>query len=196
MIFIEHCAGFVVFRQRQKSAGFTFFEFGVALAIFSILLLVFVQRIAFYRDEAERAAMLATVANMRTGIYLRVAHLRTQDKADEVAGLAGQNPIAWLAQLPPNYVGEYFSPGRDVIPPGNWYFDRTTKSLFYLFRENKSFAQETSKRVGFKVELAHLPASSAKPPATPETNEGVVLVQVIDATAVKNDRTAVDNRGN
>lgn len=162
-------------------AGFTFFEVGVAAVILSILGVVMMQRIAYYQAEAERVAVLSTVASLRTGLHMKVAQLRMTGQGADIAVLAGQNPIAWLGRPPPNYAGEYSKPGPHEVASGSWYFDRTTKTLVYLFTKSKTFREASTERVGFKVELIHLQAASTKFPVALESNQSVVLIQVDEA---------------
>lgn len=168
----------VVFLPHGRQAGYTLFEFSVAAAIFAILAAVLLERMTFYQDEAERAATQKMVADLQSVLTMRAATLRAQNRADEIADLAGQNPMEWAVHKPFHYRGQFYSPAAQDIEPGTWYFDRTTRKLVYVFREGKSFLSGATKRVYFKVESPGLPTNTAKPSRTPVSTQSVVLIQV------------------
>jgi general secretion pathway protein G len=80
----------------------------------------------------------------------------------------------WLSRLPPNYLGEYYSPDLSALRKGSWYFDRTDKSVNYLFSRD-TFSRGTSKLLKFKVEL-----SSSSHPAGSSGRSGNHNALVID----------------
>lgn len=178
MMRIDLSATHVVCSQQKRSAGFTLFEIGVAASILAILTTVLAQRLVFYQEQAERVAVDAVVANMRTGLSMAVAGLHINNRGGEVAGLAGQNPIIWLEGMPPNYRGEYYSPGSGEIPPGAWYFDRSTRNLVYLFAKGKTFSSVASERIYLKVILQHSPTDASESSRASAGKANVVLVQV------------------
>lgn len=170
----------VAYLQRKKSGGFTLFEFCVATALLAVLLTVLAQRLVFYQEQAERVAVDTTVSNMRTGLYSTVAHLYMSNRGDEIAALAGRNPVIWLDRKPPNYQGEYDAPGPAEVIPGSWYFDRTHQHLVYIFAKGKSFSSASSERVYFKVKLQHSPSGNIESPSAPAGKTNVVLIQVTE----------------
>lgn len=170
----------VVYWQRKKSGGFTLFEFCVVASLLAVLLTVLAQRLVFYQEQAERIAVETTVSNMRTGLYSMVAHLYMSNRGDEIAALAGRNPVIWLDRKPPNYQGEYDAPGPAEVIPGSWYFDRTRQHLVYIFAKGKSFSSAASERLYFKVKLQHSPTGNIKSTSVPADEKNVVLIQVTE----------------
>lgn len=177
MLFVK-CVSFVVFKQRKKRAGFTLFEFAVVVAILAVLAAVLMQRIAYYQQEAARVAMQTTVANLRTVLAMKVADLYLKKREVDAAGLEDGNPVSLLAGPPPAYRGEFYAPGPENLAAGDWYFDRTTKNLVYVFTQSKTFGKVASERIYFKVKLRYLPTTSAKSGATSEPKVDVSLIQV------------------
>ncbi len=164
--------------QQRNRAGATLFEFAVAMTVTIILASVLLHRVRFYQAQAEQAAMTRFVADLRSVLHMKVAQLRAQNKGDEIAALADQNPIEWLAEKPINYRGEWYAPTPKDVEDGNWYFDRASHVLVYLIRDRKTFEKPESNRISFKVELSRLPTIPAKPSGTPAAQYGVVLNQV------------------
>lgn len=165
----------VACRQRGAAAGFTRLEYAVTMAVTAILLSVFLERAMYYRDEAERVQMLYTVAAIRTALQLKTGELERLRQGSDPAALAAQNPLDWLQEKPPNYLGELDAPARSELRDGNWYFDRKKRVLVYLLREGKIFSSREAKPLFFKVELLRLPTNPARPLVT---TRSVVLNQV------------------
>src|SRR4051812_9897855 len=122
----------------NRTPGFTLFELAVTIAITAILATVFLNRVWFYREQAERVAMGQVVGAIRTALHLQIAALLVKNRGDEIPRLMEQNPMDWLAQKPKNYLGEYYAPKITDIAAGNWYFDRKDKKLVYLLN-NKTY---------------------------------------------------------
>ncbi|NHZ38028.1 type II secretion system protein [Massilia rubra] len=157
--------------------GFSLLELAVCAVVVAILTGVLLQRLLDYRERAELAAVEQLAGVLRTALVLKVGQLQVRGKEAEIASLAGKNPIDLLAEKPRNYAGEYFTPTPEQVAPGNWYFDRKTKTLVYLISREKKFPQGTAKRISFKVELSRLPTIPAKQSGTPEART-VALTQV------------------
>jgi general secretion pathway protein G len=162
-----------------KQRGASLLEFGVAVAVIGILMTILLQRIWYYQDEAEQASVQLTVANVRTALEIKVMQGRLPGRSVDLTILAEQNPFNLLIDKPVNYAGEYFSPADSDVAKGNWYFDRSNKTLVYLLNIRNSFGDAQLKRLKFKVKLLRLPYSPAKPSGTPDTL-GVAFEQVTD----------------
>jgi hypothetical protein len=173
----------VVFGQRsashrsyRRAGGFSRFEFAVTATIVALLALVFLQRILYYQEEAERAQVRHLIGDLRTVLRMKTAELEVHSRGAEQALLAGQNPMEWLPEKPPNYLGEFYAPAADDVDRGNWYFDLKKRELVYVLRHGKFFVTAESNRWCFKVEFFRLPKILARPSET--TKEVVVLNQV------------------
>jgi general secretion pathway protein G len=161
----------------RKQRGASLLEFGVAVAVIGILMTILLQRIWYYQDEAERTSVQMTVANVRAALEIRVSQGKLPGRSVDLTILAEQNPLNLLIDKPSNYVGEYFAPADSDVKEGNWYFDRSSKTLVYLLNIRNSFGSAQLKRLKFKVKLLRLPHSPAKPSGTPEPI-GVAFEQV------------------
>jgi len=127
-------------RAGIAGAGFTLFELLVVIALISILAGVFLIRVRYTVEMAEKAAMEQTVAAIRSALRLQVATLITKDRVDEIPQLAKQNPMDWMAEKPKGYAGEYFDPKIGEIPKGSWYYDLKDGNLVYLVDMGSHFA--------------------------------------------------------
>lgn len=139
---------------RYRSDGFTLFELAVVVAVTSILIIVLMSRVMFYRNEAERLAFQQTVTALRAETSMQAYSRLIANQSGEVAALAGMNPINWLAQKPPNYLGEFYSPDPKKLAKGNWFFDRSNGILVYLLNKSNTFDVEGSELLKFKVSLS------------------------------------------
>lgn len=164
--------------------GFTLFEFLIVILIVSILSVAALDRLFFYREVAEKAAIEQTVGTIRSALHLQLASYIVRDKGGEIPGLTGDNPMNWLAEKPYNYMGEYFDPKPGDIAAGNWYFDMRNRYLVYLVEHGEHFVparEGAPKWVRYQVRLVYNAAKGAKNlAATVDTSDigGVVLEPV------------------
>jgi len=170
-------ATFVAHKQRCLQQGFKLFEFGVVVTVFAILVTVLLQRLWFYQDQAEQIAVQQVVANVRAALDYRLAQGKLPGNVVDLTILSQQNPLAWLTEKPANYLGEFYAPRDDEVTSGNWYFDRSNKTLVYLLNKRSSFGSAQLKRLKFKVKLLRLPKNPVKPTGTTET-DGVAFEPV------------------
>ena len=166
----------------RRAGGFTLFELAVAAAVSGILIMVFLSRVAFYRNEAERLAFEQTVLALRTETSMQGYATVIANRPAQLGTLAGQNPMNWLAQKPPNYLGEFYSPDPKKLASGNWFFDRSDGLLVYLLNESNTFDAEGSELLKFKVSLSQ---GSKKAAAGTEERLELVPVQVRKEIAVR-----------
>ena len=83
--------------------------------------------------------MESTAENIRTGLRYKVADLILANRASEIPTLADENPMNWLGERPPNYLGELDSAPADE-PKGQWYFDRRNRELVYTVNNRRHFS--------------------------------------------------------
>ena len=163
----------------QRQRGFSKFEFALASALFAVLTGIAADRLHGYQKSAETVAAKQLITSLQTALMLKTAHLTVAQRRGDIAALVDDNPIDWLYKKPPNYLGEYFSPNNQNLPPGNWYFDRNYKTLVYLSSERKSFISRPSILLRFKVKSSRLLTIPAAIPASAAI-DNLALVQVFD----------------
>lgn len=168
----------------RKTAGFTLFELAVVGIIVAVLAGVLVKRLTFYQEQVELARVEQTVGIMRAALQFKVSRLVVVNKEHEFSRIVDENPIEWLVERPKNYLGEYYSPQVNMLPKGNWYYDRSDKSLNYLLDNGKSFTGKQWNLLKFKVKFGGLPPKPAKLPGPSPVIEGVVLEQVFDHSPI------------
>lgn len=128
--------------RRYRSArrcGFTLLELVIVITIIVIVLGIFLQRIPFYQEQAEKAAMDGVVGSIQSALVLQYGQIMTRGKASDMDFLVRDNPMNWLQKKPRNYAGEYFDPTPQSIPPGNWMFDLKSRDLIYVPRHTEHF---------------------------------------------------------
>ena len=124
---------------RSKQCGATFVEFTVCLALMGIFLGVLLERALYYQEYAEKTAMESTAENIRTGLRYKIADLILANRVLEIPTLADENPMNWLAEKPPNYLGELDSAPVDA-PQGEWYFNKRNGELVYAVSSRRHFS--------------------------------------------------------
>jgi general secretion pathway protein G len=118
--------------NRQRSSGFTLIELAVVICIIAILATLLLNRLIFYSEQAEKVAMEQTLGTLRSALHLQISAYLLNGKSTQIAQLAEENPMNWLAEKPSNYVGEFYAPKDGIISTGSWYYDVPTKNLVYL----------------------------------------------------------------
>lgn len=145
--------------QQKWQRGSGYFEFAVVAIIFAILVGVFLRKVQFYQQEAERLAAEQVVTSLRAALASRAASLYLRGNEAEMASLLKQNPMDWLEQRPPNYAGEFDAPQPGTVAEGQWYFDRSTATLSYVLNKRGFFGGNAAKRLNFKVKFARDPSN-------------------------------------
>lgn len=168
----------------EKERGFTLFELAVVASIIAMLVSVLMHRISSYQEEAELAAVERLVATLRSALTMRTGALLVANRQRELPTLLEQNPIAWLAQKPRNYLGEYYSPDVTEFPRGNWYYDSSAKTLVYLSNSGETLSGGWPNLLKFKLKLHRLSVPSAKPSGVPSEIEGLALDEAANQAAV------------
>ena len=112
--------------------GFTLVELLVVVCIVGVLASVLFNRVLFYQEMAEKAAMQQVVGAIQSALVLQYGHRMTLGMGTAMDSIRNENPLDWLSQKPPNYAGEFASVKPATIDPGNWAFDKQTHELIYV----------------------------------------------------------------
>ena len=137
---------------QQRQRGFTLFELAVVIAIYGILAAVLLNRLAYYKEMAEKAAMESMVSVIKTGLQVRLAELIITNRQGEAAALETDDPMQWLDARPANYGGDY----GDAPALGTWYFDAGARELVYVVNTGNRLDLDTgqeAKQVRFRARL-------------------------------------------
>lgn len=168
--------------RAHRQGGKARLELAVATILAAILSGVLLNNITTYQGESERVAAKQLIGSLRTALALRSAEVISTRGEAGLMALAHQNPMTWLQHLPGNYLGEYYSPQTEALSRGNWYFDRSDRTLVYLPASQKSFSSGTQNILTFKVKLLRVsgPVNARR---REKGSAGLVLDQ-IDGQAV------------
>ena len=137
--------------------GFTLIELIVVIIIVVILAGAFLGRVQFYREQAEKTAMVEVAGAIQTALIMQYGRLMARGMESEVTALAADNPMNWLAKQPRNYSGEFYDPTPRSVAPGNWVFDLKTRELVYVLDHADRFVPGKSgqKWIRYRVNLAY-----------------------------------------
>ena len=147
--------------SRRSSAGFTLIELIVVICIIGVSAALLFDRLRFYQEAAEKAAMEYTVGAVKSALQLQVAAMLVRGEERKIESLARVNPIDWLMTPPPGYRGEFRTP-QPTVPRGSWYFDATRNELAYVpdLDAHLERLADGSKRLRFRVRLDFEPTES------------------------------------
>ena len=151
------------FRNPQSANGFTLIELIVVITIVSTLAAVLLDRVWFYQEQAEKAAMVEVAGAIQTALTLQHGRLLTHGMGSEVTALAADNPMKWLSKQPLNYSGEFYDPTPRSVAPGNWVFDLKSRELIYVLDRTDHFVpgKDEKKWIRYRVSLMYEPGLSA-----------------------------------
>jgi hypothetical protein len=109
------------------------FEMIAAIALVLLIGTAFLERLSFYQEIAEKAAMESTLRLIKTGLQVRLAELIITNRQAEAVQLETEDPTRWLERRPANFAGPY----RERPEGGAWYFDALEKQLVYVANSGK-----------------------------------------------------------
>jgi len=138
--------------SKSMAGGFSMLELVVCIIIISVLIALLLNRLGFYKEMLEKAAMESTLRNIKTGLQVHLAELIVTNRQAEAPRLETEDPVRWLEVKPPNYGGRYPVPPE----PGTWYFDASTRQLVYVVMTGSRLhvGDETDpKQVRFRARL-------------------------------------------
>jgi prepilin-type N-terminal cleavage/methylation domain-containing protein len=140
-----------------QARGFTLLELIVVVCILAILGGTLLNRIWFYQEQAERAAMEQVASALQSALTLEFGRLMIRGKDSGASALAMENPMNWLARKPSNYEGEFYKPTPQSVPPGSWMFDLKSRDLIYIVERGEYFTpgKDGVKWVRYHVKLIY-----------------------------------------
>ncbi len=149
--------------RRKPQSGFTLLELVVVVIIVVFLATTFFNRVWFYQEQAEKAAMVEVVGVIQNELLMKYGHLMIRDEVAGIAALATENPMSWLLKAPRNYAGEFYEPSPDSVTPGNWVFDLKSHELIYVPERADYFVPgaDGKKWIRYRVRLMYDPVSGA-----------------------------------
>lgn len=118
-----------------------YFEFAIVVIVVSVLALVLMRALGEAKRNMEEAGVQAEAAAIRAQLLEAVAH------REAFGGRlpATDNPLDWVGNRPPNYVGEHAARPAER---GIWYFDKNDKSLVYVYQDGDTARFRLSRNAG------------------------------------------------
>jgi prepilin-type N-terminal cleavage/methylation domain-containing protein len=164
----------------KLSKGFTLLELIVVITIIVFMMGLFMNRMLFYQEQAEKTAMEQVVGAVQSALTLQYGEILTRGKPSDAAALAQDNPMNWLQKRPPNYSGEFYNPTPQAVVPGNWMFDLKTRDLIYVVRDGNYFkpGKDGRKWIRFHVVLNYTASRLPSLQNAPDELTGMVFEPV------------------
>ena len=174
----------------RSSKGFTLIELVIVITLIVFLMGIFMNRIVFYQEQAEKVAMEQVAGAIQSALIMQYGQVLTRGKPTDVAALVTDNPMNWLQKKPRNYSGEFYEPTPLSVNSGNWVFDLKSRDLIYVLRSADYFkpGKDGKKWIRFHAALdyeqSRLPSLQDKQgadgaqPGTPAELTGIVFEPV------------------
>jgi hypothetical protein len=109
-------------------------EIALYTAIVAIAAAVFIERLLYHLELAERSAMDLTVSRLNSAINTRLAYDLLSGRSIDAPAALERNPFQLAGMSPTNFHGEVDHPYLPGLERGSWVFDRSRKDLIYLPR--------------------------------------------------------------
>lgn len=166
--------------MRWQNHQLTRLEMTFTVIVILIVLSAILNRAVTYFSIAERALVTNTVTNINTALRLQEAAYHASGRSEQIADLAGSNPVALIAARPENYarmldrelgdqtlaggdagkvmagyIGAIENPRPSEYRRGSWYFDSGNGCLVYMVRNRELFTTELDgpERIRFRIVL-------------------------------------------
>jgi general secretion pathway protein G len=147
---------------RPRAGGFTLLEFGVVATIYGVLLAVFLDRLLYYQEVAEKARMEFVASGLKVALQVRIGTLIAEGRHLDYAALARENPVSWLEQPMPGYAGVLTADREQRLRQGQWYFDPARAELIYVPSLDRYFEAAGDHRVHWHVQIVRPPGDAGK----------------------------------
>lgn len=162
-------------RSGGYARGTSLWENLLVVMLVATLMMVVSRRFIALGVQAEQLAVDQVLADVRAATLQQALHLQATGAAPDPHA----NPVNWLPQPPPNYLGELAGPDPASIASGHWYFDSRDQLLVYRVDHAAYFdsALPGAARARFKlvVNVADNPAADAQ-----RTAEGSMLALALE----------------
>lgn len=141
----------------SSERGFTLIELIVVIIIVVVMTAIFLDRVLFYIEQAEKTAMVTVTGSIQSSLTMQYGQILTRGKSSDLPVLAQENPMNWLQKKPQNYGGEFYDPSPMTVDPGNWMFDLKTRDLIYVPHNVNYFkpGRDGRKWIRFHVSVRH-----------------------------------------
>jgi general secretion pathway protein G len=145
--------------MRKQEQGFSLIELVIVVAVISILLSFFLDRVWYYQELAEKTAMEQDVDAIQSALTMQHGKRYVNNDQPDINLLATQNPVKWLQKLPKNYVGEFYDPSPLAVPRGSWMFDLKARELIYVLSRTDHFVpgKDGKQWIRFHVRIEYDP---------------------------------------
>jgi general secretion pathway protein G len=145
---------------RRSAKGFSLFELVAVIVIVMIMSGLFLNRVVFYQEQAEKTAMTEVVGALQSALVVQYGQVLTHGQSSDVPFLATDNPMNWLQKKPRNYAGEFYDPTPLTVEPGSWMFDLKSRYLIYVPRNTSNFKpnRDGKKWIRYHVAINHEPS--------------------------------------
>lgn len=114
-------------------------EMLVVVTLIAAFAAMFLDRLLYYQEYAEKTAMELMLHQMRAGLNYGKAQMMIAVSQGGVPPQLSDNPIDLLETLPANYAGEFNGVAPETAGEAVWYYDLNLRQLAYRPAQTRHF---------------------------------------------------------
>lgn len=141
----------------KRNKGFSYLELVVVICFIAIFMLTAITKFKDLPAEAERAAFLGVLTQLKAGVNLQAIKAYAKGDKTLLKHMNGNNPMDYMLETPANYYGDIKSGSINDLKKSAWYFNDVRNELIYIptAGEGIIFAKAGAEKIlKFKVNVA------------------------------------------
>lgn len=133
----------MAYEQLRMSRSLSLLELALSFLLLCIFASLFLQRVLIMTVAAEDRYLELTINQIRAELMIWSAEKLIDQRYDEIAAYAGENPVDIAFQPPANYAGAVADVDAVDMAPGSWLFETDTGRLVYRVSNTDYFHNES-----------------------------------------------------
>ena len=149
-----------------------------AIALVGIVAAMFLNRLAYYQEAAEKANMELVISSMKSALRMRMATMMIEGHMAQYGKLADDDPMDWLEQKPDNYSSEILPAAPPEMRMGRWAFDKSSRILSYWPEHTDHLQPDSEGQHRIRLRVLPLTEKTGAPNERAQLTTGVRIVLV------------------
>lgn len=133
----------MAYEQLRMSRSLSLLELALSFLMLCLFAGLFLQRVMIMTVAAEDRYLELAISQIRAELMIWSAEKLIDQRYEDIAALAGENPVGIAFQSPVNYAGSAPEVKAASMAPGSWLFETDTGRLVYRVTNTDYFHNES-----------------------------------------------------